>query len=111
MYVVVRLALDGFELDSDGDVLTHQETASFERHIPGQSEIGAVDGGLGIESGACGSPGALGFTGKRGIEDNGAGHSFDGQITVDFASGGASNLDLGAFECDGWVCGHIKEVA
>ena len=106
----IILALDGFDFDGDGDVFTNQNTPGFEDYIPAQPVVRTVDFGAGIEAGAGGTPWAFGFANKVGVESDGVGYPFDGQIAMNLAGVFASHFNRRALEGDIGEGGGIKEL-
>src|SRR5437868_7346326 len=93
--------LDGFDFQGEVDFFADQEAAGLEGLVPFQAEVPAVDAGGGVEAGALAAPGILAAALEGGVEDDGPGHSVEGQVAGDPVAVAALVLDLRAAEGSG----------
>ena len=105
-----QLALNGFELDVDGDFFADEDPAGFESDVPGQIKIRAIDFGRCRKSSAGRAPWAFCFARKRDIEGNLAGNAFDGQIAKNRTKVRPTDGNACAFEGNRGMRGGIKQL-
>src|SRR5437868_10460820 len=84
-----------FDLDVDFDLLSDEDTAGLERHIPMQAEVLAVDGRRGAEAGAVAAPRILGASEALDLQLYGPRDPVDREIARDHEVV-AITLDAGA---------------
>src|SRR3990172_5777577 len=99
------------DIERDFDFLADQDSAGFQRLIPGQAEILAVDSGCRrkTEDGALPER-VFAFAQKFDIQRGRSGRAANGQIAVHLRLGIAYHLDAGALESDFGIICHIQEI-
>src|SRR5271165_4967496 len=80
VFISSRL-LDALHSDLYFDDVAHKETTGFQRHIPVQSEVFAVDRGFGLEGDNLLAAGILSASGELSVQHHLAGDSMDRQVS------------------------------
>ena len=104
-------ALDEFRFDGDVHRIADQDSPGFERGVPGETEVLAVDLGRGLQANADISPRVL--LRRRGAfngEDDRPGDAVDGEVAGYCIFIFSLTFHLSGFEGDSRVLLQLKEI-
>src|SRR5690348_13436681 len=104
------LRTEELDVDGDPDVVADEHAAGFERLVPGEAEVAAVDHAREAEAGALAAPRIASPAFGRDVEGDGLGHAVDGDVARQPVAAVAGLHDPGAPERDGRKAFDVEEV-
>src|SRR5579863_7314954 len=106
-----HLRLDELDFEADGNILADEDAARFERRVPGEAEVLAVDFCRGGKSYAQIAPGVLGGRAEAlNLEGHGPCDAMQGQVAGHGEIAAAFGHDLGRLEGHGGELFDVKEI-